>query len=300
MFGSKTPKQRTIRISVVRSHAGGKEFWKRLGKDWKKFGAVEIKVSVKLMKKALTYKALLKERPDIIICSDTAGSPSSFTAEEVKNLEKYVVNNTSKHLIGTYALFQHLEHRTSEYDNRMMCPFFGIDEKMKFTTLNIDPSVVFTPTSVESVLWKNMDTPYRSDGYSHTQLPVSMNWFDKENHLCCGKGATILARNDDGTAVVLYNSTKTYSTLYISSMPEFNTMETNTDLQFFYNAFIFLTATDSLLSLQGLCMKCIGKMNKKIERSMIPPQLLSTLENASRRYHHHVLKDKKYFRKHIV
>ena len=42
---------RAVRVAVVRSHPGGKAFWKYLNDHWGVFGKTPVHVSVRLMRK---------------------------------------------------------------------------------------------------------------------------------------------------------------------------------------------------------------------------------------------------------
>ncbi|GAB1227120.1 hypothetical protein ENUP19_0320G0005 [Entamoeba nuttalli] len=286
MIHSKT-KNQSIKVTVIHSHIGGKSFWKDLNKNWKKYGETKIKLSVKFIKKEITLKELQKQNPDIIVCSDTAGSPSSFSANEVIALETFLKNSGCKHLLGTYALFQHLEQRTNGYDNRKICHLFGINPSMKFGTINLEQSISYCPINPgKSILWNNLELPYVSDGYCHSQVPFSLSWFNDEGRFIGGKDVTVLARNEQGTAVIVYYSTKTYSAVYISTMPEFNTLQTKVDSQFIYNCFMFLVNTNPTLSLQSLCIHQVKKLHIKLVLSQFPPQLFPSIQE-------HVLKRKK-------
>ncbi|KAL7720983.1 Uncharacterized protein QTN25_002185 [Entamoeba marina] len=282
MFGHSS---NVIRVSVIHSHIGGKPFWKHLGRHWQQFGSVPIKISTKMMKKKISLKRLMKEKPNVIICSDTAGSPSSFTDEEINALNTYLYLNLCRHIIGTYALFQHLEHRTNEYDNRRIAPLFGLNRETVFTTKNLERNAVFYPTYPDSMLWKNVEIPFESTGYQHSQVPISMSWVDKANKLICSSTAQLLAKNNDGDAVILYYASKTHSSIYISTMPEFNDLQNTNDLQLFYNCIKYLSDTDPLLSLQSLCLKKLCKSHCKY-KTTLPPQLCDVLTQINKTNHH--------------
>ena len=73
----------------------------------------------------------MKEAPDIIILSDTAGSLSEFSSDEISILKEYLQRERCKHLIGTYALFQY-SNNNQHFDNRRLCELFGIHSHLQF------------------------------------------------------------------------------------------------------------------------------------------------------------------------
>ena len=126
-----------IKIILFHSHKGSKLFWKYLNKHWKEFGNEKIKIYQKYMKKEINLTILKKINPDIIILSDTSGTLTTFTENEIKDLKIFLENGGCKHLIGTYALFQLLNINTIHsnekgIDNRTICEFFGINKNIEF------------------------------------------------------------------------------------------------------------------------------------------------------------------------
>ena len=281
---------KSIKISVFHSHKGGKLFWKHLNDNWKKYGNREITISLKYLSKEITLKRLYKENPDILIFSDTAGSLSEFTMNEINALREYFRKERCKHLIGTYALFEHTVD-DKHYDNRKICQFFGLNESENYITKHFHSSqeetkknIIYYPTNAQSQLWNNISIPYESYGYNHTQTIKTNHWFDSFNNFISERNTFLLANNKEKNAIISYHQTEWYSSLYISSMIEYNDLQNETDCQFMYNVFLFLIGTRPLLSFQSYLIHEIKYLSqkkrkfkkyfkKKMKTSLLPSQI---------------------------
>ena len=268
---------KSIKISIFHSHKGGKLFWNYLHKHWKKFGKIEITLSLKYLKKEITLKRLYKEHPDIIILSDCAGSMNQISNNEIKALDEYLRKERCKHVIGTYALFEH-SIDDSHIDNRNLCQFFGFDSSQHYITQPFSISqedskkhIVYYPVNKLSPIWNNISFPYESNGYRHTQTLKNGSWFNSLNYFIPGSNPILLANNKEHNAIITYHQTTYYSSIYISSMIEYNDVKNETDCQMMYNIFVFLIKTRPLLSLQSYLIyqtKLLSQKNKSLKKSL--------------------------------
>ena len=123
-----------IRILVLHGHTGGKRMWDYFAKNWPAHGPVQIEVT---RTKNFDIELLQRVNPDIIVCSDIAGSPYELSFSEMTAIKTYVNETTGKHVLGTYATFYHREGPVmtpSIYDNRDLAPLFGFRAETDFGT----------------------------------------------------------------------------------------------------------------------------------------------------------------------
>ena len=125
-----------IRVMVVHGHVGGQKMWSYLAKNWADYGTVQLQV---LSVVHFTLDDLQMENPDIIVCSDVAGSPYQLSSTEMNALKKFISETSGKKLLGTYATLYHQEGlQPSIYDNRALAPLFGFREDIEYRTRKIE------------------------------------------------------------------------------------------------------------------------------------------------------------------
>ena len=73
-----------IRILVLHGHTGGKRMWDYFATNWPAHGSVQIEVT---RTKNFDIELLQRENPDIIICSDIAGSPYQLSLSELNAIK---------------------------------------------------------------------------------------------------------------------------------------------------------------------------------------------------------------------
>ena len=230
-----------INVLVVNSHSGGDRVWRHLDANWMNYGTTKLSLTIT---NRLSYDLLCGKMPDVVVCGDTAGSPYQFTHDEFEAIERYMRQGVGHHLLGTYALFFHEEgnlQRRHQYDNRRLARLFGINPRLAMTTQRLPGKPEFRVLSPGSILWKNVPALYRSNGYESTQIPTTHRWTDDALASTPDSFTQIVAHTEDDRCVIVNHVEPTFSSLYISTMPEYESL-TNTfvDCQFLYNAFCFL------------------------------------------------------------
>jgi len=81
-------------------------------------------------------------------------------------------------------------------------------------------------------LFRDVGNPYVSSGYNYSELPSDGAWSSNEL-----TSARPVARTSDSQAAILVQRTRSFYSIYIANMPEYN--GSAIDEQFFYNAVIF-------------------------------------------------------------
>ena len=243
---------KNIKILVLHSHSGGYPTWDYLEKNWKLFGNIKITIH---SKRSVSNELLQTEDPDIIILGDCAGTPYQFKQHEFQELDTYLKQHVGKHLLGTYATFFHWERvqrRDHIYDNRYLAQYFGIKPTLEFKTKRLSSKPTYCIEYQHPLLWKNMNQPFTSEGYTSTQIPRHIGWdinecfFDKNN-------VEVIAKSIDNKCIITHYKTPHFTSLYISTMPEYEPIVGNKyDIQFLYNSFIFLME-QSLFSFSFFC-----------------------------------------------
>ncbi|KAL7722207.1 Uncharacterized protein QTN25_000959 [Entamoeba marina] len=264
---------KSVVVLVLRSHSGGNKMWEHLKSNWKDYGNIELNISVK---HAFDAELLDSISPDVIICGDTAGAPYQFTNKEIESLTSYLEKGIKKHIIGTYALFHHQEgheNRRHIYDNRKMGKIFGIDPNLTLTTRRLGSKPKYNALNQNKILWKNLSVPFISNGYASTQVPSTLKWFTTEQKaIGLLENTEILARSDDGSCVIINHKTPKYSSMYISHMPEYDSLTGDRkDAQFLFNCIAFTVSQNVYTSLTDLCLNSIPTVLGT--PAVIPPPL---------------------------
>ncbi|EDS89426.1 hypothetical protein EHI8A_021050 [Entamoeba histolytica HM-1:IMSS-B] len=251
-----------INVMVIHSHSGGYRTWDYISQHWKEFGNIQINMSFK------------NENPDILVFGDCAGAPYQFKLEELDSIESYLNENCNKHLLGTYAVFYHKEGpqgRVHEYDNRGLCKYFGIIPELQLVTSKMPHDPTYLINYQNPLLWKNIMQPYTSKGYSSSQVPKNGVWIENDQVKGLESDVRILAETLDGKCIITNKVTTKYTSLYISHMPEYESMIGNkVDGQMLYNCLVYLMSQNVETPLVNLCMKTLKYCKSKEEEIPLP------------------------------
>ncbi|KAL7714183.1 Uncharacterized protein QTN25_008254 [Entamoeba marina] len=258
-----------IRVVVLHSHGGGNGMWEHLNSNWGMYGKIQLVIT---QHKNFSFHFLQQIKPDIIVCEFIA-------------IERYVKTGNKKHLLGTYALFYHKEgpaNRIHEYDNRRLAPLFGIDSNIQLTTKRMNSKAEYNITNYNKLLWKGMDIPYISEGYSSSQLPSNeKKWFNENGEMIGSlKGCNVLAKSLDELCIVTNYVTERFSSIYISHMPEYESVrEDFVDCQFLYNCMVYLVSQNVNTSLTNICLERLLLSTPTPVRSLFLPLPLKDMKN---------------------
>lgn len=290
----------SINVVILHGHSASRRTWDYLGKNWAKFGPVKLNVS---HQRAFTLESLIAANTDIAVCSDPAGAPYQYTAKEINALKTFFSMGINKHLLGTYATFYHQEgppNKPHIYDNRGLASLFGLDPTAHYTTLKLNsrPEYLIEDEYADSAIFRNIASPYCSLGYSGTQTlqsgtPIlgAVPWVNDDTAVRgAAKDVRVLARSADNMCVMTNWVRGSYSSVYISHMPEYESLgRSKVDMQLLYNAFIFLRSQDVNTSLVELCTDFIAKnlenralFDRGISIDQLPAELQRGLQSAAR------------------
>ncbi|ELP87760.1 hypothetical protein EIN_411130 [Entamoeba invadens IP1] len=260
-----------MKVTVLHPHTGGVHVWEHMRTNWMKYGKVPLNLSV-----CRTFSLSTLQNSDVVVIGDVAGAPYQFTPEEISVIQQYATLGTKKHLLATYAAFYHQEgpqHRLHVYDNRALAPLFGIPADTQLTTRRLEESITYD-TVPTKILWDEIPNPFLSYGYSSSQVPFTQQkWIDGEKTVVpLLPTASVVAKSRDGVCVIVKNITETFSSLFVSSMPEYESLVgQNIDCQFLYNAFLFLVRQNVDISLTHLC---IGALKPETDLFVLPKTLV--------------------------
>ncbi|EDR21977.1 hypothetical protein EDI_020510 [Entamoeba dispar SAW760] len=273
-----------IRILILRSHIGGKKCWIELAKNWNKYGKYKI-VTISMINSPFSYNDLIRIMPDIIICSDTAGSPSYFTVDESFSLKQFITKIPCRGIIGTYACFYHTEgfgNSLRIFDNRQIAPLFGISDDLIFISSKLNDNILYTNYS-SSYLYQNIGNSHKISGYQSSKTPKIGTWLKDNKIIGLLPNASLLYHTLDYKSIIVYYHHKHYHSLYISSMPEFSSQRTSSDFHLIYHCIVSLFLQSKQSPLLSLSLKSISDhptilydqliTNRSLEK--LPPYLQS-------------------------
>ena len=127
-----------IKILLLHCHISGMRCWNELIENTSHYGHYQFQF-YNFGKSSFTVDDLMDIMPDIIVCSDTAGSPSYFTVDEAFALQQFITKIPCRSLFGTYACFYHVEGVLTSlkiFDNRQIAPLFGISDSINFISVH--------------------------------------------------------------------------------------------------------------------------------------------------------------------
>lgn len=242
---------KSIKVLILKGHPGGMRTWSNLGRFSKKSGsAYSLKVSTKIGS-AFTYKDIRRISPDVIVLSDSAGTPVHISKEEFAAIEDYVTHNVGKSIIATYATFFYEDMHNGKcltFDNRDLLPLFGMRKDSVFRRNAIKSQHISALTREGKYLLGDRTSV---GGYQYSQEP-EQGW---ENALC---GSRLIALDPNNQTAVVFNEDRFYSSLYISSMPEYGDDEIEPDVGLVYRMVLLLYESSQRL-LQTLCCQELMK-----------------------------------------
>jgi hypothetical protein len=222
----------TIKAVVVKSwnacSADGL-IWPDLNAYWSQYGSIPISIDYAnpdLCTGTITHDALVASGADVIILSDPSGGNQLYSQPEIDALQRYAAEGHN--VIGTFLTF--FCGTCGSTDNRGLGPLFGIKKTNLYFEQNVTPT--YDLRWPNSPLFRNLRDPYEGKGFPVSEVPIDGVW--SSNEIQFGQ---VTARTPDGLAVVLVRTTRSYSSIYISHMPEFGGQ--TQDQQFFYNAIIY-------------------------------------------------------------
>jgi len=162
---------------------------------------------------------LVSSKADVVIMSDPAGGLQQYSSTEFAAIAKYAKKGHP--MLATYATFQ-----WSSTDNRGLAPVFGLSSTLDYTTSGIDNDF---DRVKKACLLNKIPKSWTSEGYAESQVPSSGSWTGNLDK------AKAVADSDDYVGVITVYTTKTYTGIYVSNMPEYQTTG-GYDAQLLYNA----------------------------------------------------------------
>lgn len=227
--GQEVPPQDTIVAALVKSWG----YWDYLlWKDLSQYGETPIFIDTSLLNREnFNYQDLTLTAADMLIISDPCGSWKTFSQEETEAIEQYA--QSGHNLLGTYLLFSYAYGDTI-IDNRELAPIFGFDSSMTYSVRGIDRRYHFNQGEY---VFEGMENPYKSEGYSLSQVPDKGFWSSGDL-----VSSRVAAATLDSVGLVTFYPAGSYAAFFISSMPEYQGGEA--DKQFLYNAISYQGPTD--------------------------------------------------------
>ena len=138
------------------------------------------------------------------------------------------------------------------------------------------------PEFFNSIIWRSITLPYKSKGYHSAQIPKDSSWLDSSGNFAYQRvpfqtqlvpfqsQLHVLARDKSGDSIVTNYVTPSFSSLYISHMPEYSpSKQCPQDAQFLYNCLLFLAMQSFTRSLRELCISQIVSMLPAIKQEEI-------------------------------
>ena len=216
------PSANTVTAILVKSW-GNNPVWGDLNANWSTYGTIPVSIDyTTLIQSDFTYTDLVNSNADVIILSDPAGGLEQYSSAEVAAIAKYIKSGHS--ILATFITFQ---YQGENIDNRALAPIFGLSSGLTYNYVGI--SNEFTKVA-NGCLFNKIPGPLgKSNGYPNSQVPSNGTWMGN-------LGAATAGAESDGYLGVVSGYRKAGATaIYISSMPEYNTIG-GEDEQFLYNA----------------------------------------------------------------
>lgn len=110
------------------------------------------------------------------------------------------------------------------------------------------------------MIWRGMPKEYRSFGYRSSQVPRFSRWLDEDGKVTCSKAwgnsrMHVIAKDSTGECVVTNFVTSSFSSIFISHMPEYGSLQYGkNDAQFLYNCLVYLAFQSCTRPLKELCI----------------------------------------------
>ena len=211
---------KTVKAIVVKSW-GDNPVWADLTTNWSTYGKMPVSIDhTTLISNDFTYQDLVNSKANVIILSDVAGGNQVYSAAELAAIAKYAKKGHS--VLGTYATFEN-----GGTDDRGLAPVFGLSSTLTYSFTGI--SNTFKKDAKACLLAKIKGSSWQSNGYPESQMPSTGSWTGN-----LGK-AKAIADSDTFVGVITVHTTKTYTGVYVSNMPEYQNVGGD-DEQLLYNA----------------------------------------------------------------
>lgn len=229
--GTQVSKPKYTRKAVLVKSWGDNPVWEELQTNWASYGtmAVEIDRFSLIDVTSFTLQDLINSNADVVILSNSAGGYKQISREEADALIMYAA--MGHNIVGTYAVFQ-----TDWVDNRHLAPLFGLTAGFNYTMRDFSPE--FEIYSSQNQIFNSIYSPYISSGYNYSQVPYS---WDTANYT----GAVCIAKSTDKKGVVTLYNANTFSSIYISHMPEY--YGNYADATLLYNAITYMPVYNNWL-----------------------------------------------------
>ncbi|KAL7719046.1 Uncharacterized protein QTN25_003428 [Entamoeba marina] len=272
-----------ICVLVLRSHVGGTRTWAVLNRYWSHFGDYPLHITT-FMSRSFTYDDLVDVLPSVIICSDTAGCPGYFSADEVDALKRYISSVPCCHLLGTYAAFYHVEgsgRNIRQFDNRQISPLFGFKEELTYASCKLkDSKMVLKQENKKGFLWNQLKEEHELLGYKSCKVPKGGSWLEGNNLIGTLPGAELIASDNEGKSVIIGYHGKFHSSIYISGMPEYQANKINADMQLVYNCIVALYVEGLTNRMEVLCLKSISQQPKLFAQTLLDNKCIEQLPQS--------------------
>jgi len=231
------PPQDTIVAALVKSWAKPWGYWDHLlwgelNQNWSQYGETPIFIDTTLLnKESFSHQDLTDIGADMLIISGPSGGWKRFSQEEIEAVRDYAEGGHN--VLGTYTVLFYA-HGDTTVDNRGLASIFGLDSTLAYSLEDFDHRYHFNQGEY---VFEGMASPYKSEGYSLSQVPDKGSWSSTD--LVRGR---VAAASLDNLGIVAFYPAGSYAAFYISSMPEYEGGET--DKQFLYNAISYQGPTD--------------------------------------------------------
>lgn len=207
--------------------------WSELNERWAELGASRVHIdydSRPFCRGAFTYDQLVERNPDVVILSNPANADSTFDADEMAAVDRYVREG---HGAVASALLVGL------HDLDALAPMLGITAVMRPYGQSFQPR--YRQRLPAHPLVRGMSDPYLTF-HPRSQRIEDRPW-DRADR---ADTARFLGKATGRKAAILVNQPDAGMTVYVSSMPEFTGGELSAmkedDLQLVYNAIVWTSS----------------------------------------------------------
>jgi len=216
-----------VKAIVIKSwySSQGELIWQHINDNWWKYGSTEVIIDYTslIAVESFTFQDLMNSDANVLIISDPSGGLNQYSQTEKQALFDYC--SLGNNLLGTYLVVQY-----DTIDNRLLAPLWGFDDTIQYDTSSV--SAIYYYQDTTSYLFTNINEPYISSGFQHSQIPVGGNWITSGLN-----GAEVVGLTEDTIAIITEYNAGNYWSIYISNMPEY--LGDSLDAQFLYNAITF-------------------------------------------------------------
>lgn len=204
--------------------------WATLNQDWQQFGTTQVTIhsTAQLCANNFVLADLEASGADVVLLS-CAACDLTMTQGDADALQAYAEE-------GHEILATSLAFGGGKHINNDLTPLFGLAQQEPWRASG-DSGAPFTyrlrrTDPAAPALFAGLPRKYASTNVDRTQKPSDSHW--SNNDLA---GARIIGRNSDQKCVITIFQPGTYSGIFISNTPEFDS--TQQDLRFLYNALTY-------------------------------------------------------------